>query len=272
MYFCFFLLQQQILFLLITKTKKMKQLVKEVLLKLLLSTAIFAVVVLFLYLCGLFNYKPIEKLGMTFSEEFQFALQIVSGIIGTAYVLVVKNPSNYLGFPLGIIMSLMLAFQFFIQGFPDETILYVCVFVPCQIYTLITWIKGSKKSEQEPFMPTFLSMKVFLTGIAIFVVLIFADIFLLQNKVMGNDINFPLVMSAIVVAASTLANFLLIKKKTDAWFYWVLFSVAGAVQLLYIGEWVSATLFVLYIFINGSACVAWCKQTAKENRGWLLGK
>ncbi len=251
----------------------MKQLLKEVVLNLLLSTAIFAVVVLFLQWRNLVGYQPIESLGTTFSPTFQFVLEIAAGIIGTAYVLIVRNPANYLGFPLGIVMSLMLAFQFFLQGFVDETIIYLVVFVPCQVYTLITWIKGSKRSNsEEPFMPTFLSMKGFLLGIAIFVVLMVADLFLLQNMVMGRPINFPLVMSAVVVAASALANFLLIKKKTDAWFYWVLFSIAGTVQLASIGAWVTCTLFTLYIFINGSACIAWCKQTAKENRGWLLGK
>lgn len=251
----------------------MKQLLKEVGIKLFISAAIFAVVIVFLEWMNIVNYQPITKSGITFSANFQFILEIVAGIIGTAYVLVVKNPANYLGFPLGIVMSILLAFQFFLQGFVDETILYLLVFVPCQIYTLITWIKGSKNTaEQKPFMPSFLKKKGLLLSLLILVVLVLADLFLLQTKVMGRELNFALVMSSLVVGTSTLANFLLIQKKTDAWFYWVIFSIAGTIQLASIGAWVSCTLFVLYIFINGSACLAWIKQTPKENRGWVIGE
>ena len=88
----------------------MKQLFKETILNLLLATGIFALVVIFLYICGL----VVNEDGTL--QDSLLPLEMIAGIIGSAYVLIVRNPQNFLGFIVGIIMSILLGIQFYLQG------------------------------------------------------------------------------------------------------------------------------------------------------------
>ncbi len=241
----------------------MKQLFKETILNLLLATGIFALVVIFLYICGL----VVNEDGTL--QDSLLPLEMIAGIIGSAYVLIVRNPQNFLGFIVGIIMSILLGIQFYLQGMPEQTMLYYAVFIPCQIYTLIRWAKGSKEPKNSKYSkPSFLSVRGFLIGIGAFILIMMAVIFLLQR----GEQTLATLMSAAVVASSTQANFLMIRKRTDAWIYWLIFSVTGIIQMICLANYVTLTLYVLYLFINGSACFAWCKQTDADRRGWLMAK
>ena len=238
----------------------MKQLLKEVALNILLATGIFVLVAVFLYFCGLvFN----EDGSL---QDKLLPLEMVAGIIGSAYVLIVRNPQNFFGFIIGITMSLLLGVQFYLQGLSEQTILYYAVFIPCQIYTMVKWFKGSKQPQNSKYtIPSFLSIRGFIIVILVFIAIMMAVLFFLKN----GDFSLAAVMSAAVVASSTQANFLMIRKRTDAWFYWLIFSVTGIIQMICLANYVTLTLYVLYLIINGSACIAWCKQTPKERHGWL---
>lgn len=236
------------------------KLLKEVFINLLIATVIFAGVVILL------NY-----LGLVFDEAGNLQnrwlpLEMAAGIVGSAYVLTVKNPNNYLGFVLGICMSILLAIQFFVEGFKDQTLLYCLVFIPCQVLTLTKWISASNGTSKDSkyAVPSFMGVKGVFIGLLIFTLIIIADLVVIQT-----EINWATIMSACVVAASAEANFLMIRKHTDAWFYWVAFSIFGIIQMICVSNYVTLTLYVLYIFINGAACISWCKQTPKERYGWV---
>lgn len=237
----------------------MKQLFKEVLINICIATGIFALVTIFLYFCGLVvgaDGHLIDRL---------LPLELIAGIIGSSYVLIVRNPQNFLGFVVGITMSLLLGIQFYLQGMLEQTLLYYIVFIPCQIYTLYKWVQGSKNSGDSRYaIPSFLETKGFLLMLALFAVIMAAVLLFITNEV-----TLATVMSAAVVASSSLANLLMIRKRTDAWIYWLVFSVTGIIQMICLHNYVTLTLYVLYLFINGNACIAWCRQTPKENYGWL---
>ncbi len=239
--------------------KETSQLLKEVGLNTLLSMAIFAVVLVFLFLIG--------------QEGNIKNIAIASGLIGSAYVLIIRNPNNYFGFVLGIISSILLGIQFYQAQSPDLPVLYFFVFIPCQIITLYTWIQGNRNKENAaPFNPSFLSLVPFLLVTGLFVVLFFADLLIVRLVFHDTQASAIQVMSALVVASSILANFLIIKKKTDTWYYWVIFSIAGVILNILYQDYVTLTLFVVYTVINFSACLVWIKKTPKENYGWLKGK
>lgn len=241
----------------------MNQLIKEVIINLLKATGIFAVVIAFLYFIG----QLVDANGHLFDPYLPLAL--VAGIVGSSYVLIVRNPQNFLGFVVGIIMSILLGIQFWLTGLEDQTVLYYAIFIPCQVYTMVKWFKGSKYLSSSKYtIPSFLSKRGFSIVLIVFAVIFGLDLFL-QKQFMGREINLALVMSAAVVASSTQANILMIRKRTDAWFYWLLFSVTGIIQMICLHNYVTLTLYVLYLFINGSACIAWCKLTPKERYGWL---
>ncbi len=236
------------------------QLLKEAGINVLIATGIFVGVVALLYFLGL----VINEEGSLINPYLP--LEMAAGIIGSAYVLTVKNPNNYFGFVLGVSMSILLAIQFFVEGFKDQTILYCAVFIPCQLLTLVKWISASKGNSHDSkyAIPSFMGVKGLFIGLFIFIDIIVLDLLVLQD-----EITLATIMSACVVAASTEANFLMIRKHTDAWFYWIAFSIFGIVQMICIENYVTLTLYILYIIINGTACVAWCKQTPKERYGWV---
>lgn len=238
---------------------------KEVAANLLIAIAIFVGVVVLLYFLGL----VVDGSGQLLNRWLP--LELAAGVIGSAYVLTVKNPNNYFGFVLGVIMSILLAIQFYVESTPennmkDQTLLYCAIFIPCQLLTLVKWISASKGTSKDDkhSIPSFMGVKGLFIGI-----FIFADIIVLDMLVLQPCFNLANLMSACVVASSAQANFLMIRKRTDAWFYWLLFSVTGIIQMICIQNYVTLTLYIVYLFINGSACIAWCKQTPPERRGWL---
>lgn len=241
------------------------KLLKEVAVNVLIATLIFIGVIVLLHFLGLI----VDGNGHLINRWLP--LELAAGIIGSAYVLTVKNPNNFFGFALGVVMSLLLAIQFYVESTPennmkDQTLLYCAVFIPCQLLTLVKWISASKGTSKDSkhAIPSFMGVKGLFIGIFIFI-----DIIVLDMLVLQPSFNLANLMSACVVACSTQANFLMIRKRTDAWFYWLLFSVTGIIQMICIQNYVTLTLYIVYLFINGAACIAWCKQTPKENLGWL---
>ncbi|MBR1990924.1 MAG: nicotinamide mononucleotide transporter [Bacteroidales bacterium] len=233
-------------------------LLKEILVSTLISTAIFVVVGLSLKLL----MPGFLDVG---NPENHDLLSLIASWIGTSYILAVRNPNNYFAILLGIVMAVLLSWQFYLQHFYDLAILYLFVFVPCQVLTFSIWLKNSKKSETEPFNPSFLSLKGLVVMLLVFVVLFCADIFLLPHE--GSCL--VVAMSAIIVATSVLCNVLIIKKKTDTWYLWVLYSLAGLVQFSVSAIWPTFILYIVFFIVNTAVCVSWIRQTPKENYGWL---
>lgn len=238
-----------------------KKLIREAAINVAIAIGIFAVVIAFLFLINL--------------EDSINPIAIVSGLLGVSYVLTVKNPANYIGFILGVLSSIVLGIQFYMGNMSDWMILYFFVFIPCQIFTFYVWLKGGNEN-QKPFLPSYLSIKNTIMVAAIVVALVVVDLFV-ANLLKGNGFNINYLcngsgkeitislMGAIGVASSILANLLLIRKKTDAWIYWVIFSIATIILQLLLEDYVSVTLFVVYAIINANALIAWIKVTPKRH-------
>ena len=92
------------------------KLLKEVAVNVLIATLIFIGVIVLLHFLGL----VVDGDGHLINRWLP--LELAAGIIGSAYVLTVKNPNNYFGFALGVIMSLLLAIQFYGVTLPSFSI------------------------------------------------------------------------------------------------------------------------------------------------------
>ena len=68
-----------------------------------------------------------------------------------------------------------------------------------------------------------------------------------------------------MIASSTLANFILIYQKIDAWIWWVVYALAGMIFYVLIGNAFSFVLFTVFLLVNGGAGLAWIK-VAKEQK------
>lgn len=199
---------------------------------------------------------------------------IPASIIGVAYILTIKDPSNYTGFYAGIIMSILLGVQFVLQGGYDSAFLFFCVFIPFQIKSILNWSKPAE-SNAEPFSPEFLSMKGMLLSVLTMAVITLADYalatYVFQHNGWADNVAIKL-FNGLLISSSVLANFWLIYRKTDSWIYWLIYSLAGIALFIIINNIFSIVLFIFFLVINGMAGLAWIKSTKPENMGWLKGK
>lgn len=197
-----------------------------------------------------------------------FVVGIPASVIGTAYVLTIRNPKNYIGFYGGILMSLLLAVQFFLQGNYDLVVLYVAVFVPFGLMSLITWCRNTlhPQDTEKPFMPEWLPRRTQCMAVLVAIGIVALDYVLatlvIQHNMWSDGVVLKL-MGGLMIASSVLANFLLIRQKIDAWLWWVLYSVAGMVLYVIVGNMFSLVLFTVFLFVNGSTGVAWIRQFGK---------
>ena len=195
-------------------------------------------------------------------------------MIGVAYILTIRDPQNFTGFYAGIIMSILLGVQFLLQGSYDSTFLYFFVFIPFQMMSIYKWSR-KKDDGGASFEPKFLDMPRFWLSVSLCVAITLGD-FVLSTYVLLHDglldnITIKL-LNGLLISSSFLANYWLIYRKTDAWIYWVLYSVAGIGLFIILGNAFSIVLFLFFLVINGSAGLAWIKMTKRENYGWLIGK
>ena len=205
-----------------------------------------------------------------------FVIGFVASIIGVAYVLTVSNPKNYLGFYGGIVMALLLAIQFWLNKQFDLVVLYLAVFIPFLTRSIVVWkksrpipdpsLKGQGDSELQP---TWLSKKTLLITILIAVAILVADYALCTRviyKDMWTDRMLIKLLGAGQICSSALAHYWLIHKKTDAWIWWVIYSVLGIVFYAILPEpnIFLVVLSVVFLIVNGSALIAWIKITPRH--------
>lgn len=197
-----------------------------------------------------------------------FVVGIPASVIGTAYVLTIRNPKNYIGFYGDILMAVLLAVQFGLQGNIDLVLLYVAVFVPFGIISLVTWRTHTMHPDMvdDTMTPTWLPRTMRWMAIVAAIIIAGADYMAATQWIQHNgwaDNIAPKLMGGLMIASSILANFLLIRQRIDAWLWWVLYSVAGMVFYIIVGNMFSLVLFTVFLLVNGSTGVAWIRQYGK---------
>ena len=196
-----------------------------------------------------------------------FCVGIPASVLGTAYVLTVRNPLNYTGFYPGILMSALLAVQCLLQGQPDLFVLSVFVFIPFQGMSLWNW-KHGRSGDEDGLRPSFLGRRMQLLTLAAVVLVVVADYalntLLLSPAEHIGDWGYNLtvkLLGAVMIAFSLAANFWLIYKKNDAWVGWIVYCVAGLAMFTRLGNVFSMLLFLVMLAVNTTAFLAWLKQS-----------
>ena len=229
--------------------------------QLLVSLGIFAVLFGVLWILEL-CVPSLEGRLLQWSDP-AFLVGIPASIIGVAYVFTIRNPKNYIGFYMGIVMAILLAVQFYLLGSWDLPLLYLAVFVPFMLKSAILWRRSALAQESdktEKLQPAFLDGKRALITLLIGILIVAVDMLVMKVNI----------FSGIMCASSIIANYWLIYQKNDAWIAWVLYSVSGIIFNLTLPpvNWFSVALFVLFLYVNGSAQIAWLKMTDDDHRGW----
>lgn len=204
-------------------------------------------------------------------DSAAFIVGIPASVVGTAYVLTIRNPQNYTGFIGGIAMAVLLGTQFALQGNYDLTFLQIGIFIPFMLLSLITWRKKLEATQptdttEKPFRPAYLHgwrQGLTLTLALLIIVADYAFTTLVLNHDAWADQWLLKLAGAVMIASSVMANFWLIYQKMDAWIWWILYSLAGILFYVLLGNIYCIVLFLFYLVINASAFVAW--QRLRKN-------
>ena len=204
-------------------------------------------------------------------DSAAFIVGIPASVVGTAYVLTIRNPQNYTGFIGGIAMAVLLGTQFALQGNYDLTFLQIGIFIPFMLLSLITWRKKlnttpSTETAAKPFRPAYLHgwrQGLTLTLALLIIVADYAFTTRVLNQDAWADQWLLKLAGAVMIASSVMANFWLIYQKMDAWIWWILYSLAGILFYVLLGNIYCIVLFLFYLVINASAFVAW--QRLRKN-------
>lgn len=204
-------------------------------------------------------------------DSAAFVVGIPASVVGTAYVLTIRNPQNYTGFIGGIVMAVLLGTQFALQGNYDLTFLQIGIFIPFMLLSLITWRKKLVATETTqttaaPFRPEYLHgwrQGLTLTLALLIIVADYAFTTLVLNHDAWADQCLLKLAGAVMIASSVMANFWLIYQKMDAWIWWVVYSLAGILFYVLLGNIYCIVLFLFYLVINASAFLAW--QRLRKN-------
>lgn len=203
-----------------------------------------------------------------------FVVGIPASIVGVGYVLTIRNPQNYLGFYLGIVMSVLLAVQCYLQGNIDLVFLYLVVFIPFLILSVRNWrratyrqLMGKNEDPDDDTEPQFLTPRAMWMTHLISLIILLIDYILvtiwLQPSGWTENIAIKL-SGGIMITSSIFANYWLIYKKTDAWICWVIYSISGIVLNVLLGNLFTTVLFIVFLLVNGSVMLAWIKLTKNK--------
>ena len=236
---------------------------------LLLSVGIYAAVFVVLLVVGRLC-EPLRGVLLQW-DSAAFIVGIPASVVGTAYVLTIRNPQNYTGFLGGIAMAVLLGTQFALQGNYDLTFLQIGIFIPFMLLSLITWRKQlnttpSTDTKEKPFRPAYLHgwrQGLTLTLALLIIVADYAFTTRVLNQDAWADQWLLKLAGAVMIASSVMANFWLIYQKMDAWIWWILYSLAGILFYVLLGNIYCIVLFLFYLVINASAFVAW--QRLRKN-------
>ena len=247
------------------RKKLYKELGRMLLLSVGIYVALFVVLLVVERLC-----EPLRGMLLQW-DSAAFIVGIPASVVGTAYVLTIRNPQNYTGFIGGIAMSVLLGTQFALQGNYDLTFLQIGIFIPFMLLSLITWRKKLEATQPtetaaKPFRPEYLhGWRQGLT-LTLALLIIVAD-YAFTTRVLNHDAwadQWLLKLAgAVMIASSVMANFWLIYQKMDAWIWWILYSLAGILFYVLLGNIYCIVLFLFYLVINASAFVAW--QRLRKN-------
>ena len=230
----------------------------------LLSIGIFSALFLILYIV---EWAMPSLSGVLLQwHDPAFVVGIPASVIGVAYVLTIRNPKNYTGFAGGMVMAVLLAIQFFLLGNFDLVILQLAVFFPFLLISFIRWRRQtlSLSAADQPFYPEWLPLGQRLISLLLLAAIVLADYALttlvIQHNAWSDNIVLKLV-GGLMIASSTLANFILIYQKIDAWLWWVVYALAGMIFYALIGNAFSFVLFSVFLLVNGGAGIAWMKAS-----------
>lgn len=242
------------------------------------STGIYAA---FFIILNLFENLHPELKGMFLQwNSPAFIISIPASVLGSAYVMTIRNPRNYTGFILGIVMAALLSCQFFLQGQTDLALLYIVVFIPFISASLVHWRHQTLHTQKdEELRPAFIDHKKNILTHCVAAIIFVLD-YALKTYVIYDEGHYGdwgwqwnvKLLGAITICSSIIANYWMIYKKNDAWLCWVIYCIAGLLLFVTLNNVFSILLFTIMLVINLKAQFIWLRMTDSSDFGWAGSK
>ncbi len=157
----------------------------------------------------------------------------------------------------GIIGTILLGILFFEVKLYADVILQV-FFILTGLWGWWMWLYGSQEKNELPITRVSLNQLFLFAGLAIFLAI--GHGFMLHAL---TDASFPFIDSIILVC-SIIAQFLLMKRKLESWYFWILVDLV-AVPLYAAKElYLTSTIYFLFLILAIWGLLHWKKIWLKE--------
>lgn len=157
------------------------------------------------------------------------------------------------GWIFGIVACLIYGFVFIEQKLYANAILQL-VFIGQGIHGIISW----KKEIQNSF--DFSSKKLDVISIVGLVALTLAFGIIISATLSLLEINKDSLLDVALSLCSVLAMTLMAKRVIQSWFVWMAVDIGYVCLFIYVGMWVSATLYLLLFFMCVDGYRQWNKK------------
>ena len=193
-----------------------------------------------------------------------FAPDFVPGIgefTGTATALacvLLTRLQNKWCWPLGIVSVVAMGTVFWQAGLIGQAWLHILYYFPIQFWGWWNWANGgANRTELSVSALSWTERTVWVSAIVLF------TLFFGRVLVAGWDQEIHTYWDASIVAASVIAQFLLSRKKVEAWLLWLLPVNVSAI-LLYVttGLYMFAALYAIFLVNAGYALWQWRGEQA----------
>lgn len=197
----------------------------------------------------------------TFAPEFAPGVIEFVGTVTSLWCVWITRRQNVLSIPIGIVSVVAMGVFFWQIGLIGQSLLHLVYYLPIQIVGWWMWTRGGTRGTELPVsrLPTSLRLAL-APAIA-------------AGTIVGGrllDASFDQAVfstwDASVVAASIIAQLLLMAKKTESWWLWIGPVNVSAIGLyLMTGAYMFAALYVVFLVNAFVGLAQW--QTARRLRG-----
>jgi nicotinamide mononucleotide transporter len=183
-------------------------------------------------------------------------IEIIATIFGLLCVyFTVKE--NLWCWPTGLVQVVLYTYIFYGAKLYSDSILQV-IYIPMQIYGWYFWMHGGKEKKEAPVSKI---TKGFWASMVVFGL----SMTFIWGHIMGKYFHAAApIPDAFIAVASLYAQWLLSKKKVEAWYLWITVDVVAIAVYLYKDLYITSGLYTVFLGLAISGLIVWRKSYRKQ--------
>ncbi len=185
-------------------------------------------------------------------------IEAAATLFGLACVILTIR-QNILCWPAGLVQVLLFIVIFYQVRLYSDLILHV-IYVFLQIYGWHHWLHGGRDRDKLPV--TVLASSVLISWI---LVCAFGSVLwgYLMSAFTDAALPYP---DAFTTVASLIAQWLLARKRLDAWYFWIAVDIAAIGIYFYKNLYLTTALYGMFLLLAVTGLLSWKKNEFKPDR------